>query len=90
MCSPSAPNKKERHRESNASTMATFGCFFENYRSSTNNWAASSTVKVACRFSQKMDWAAFWATFSQTHLVTLVSTKVTKSRIEKLAETKMA
>jgi hypothetical protein len=24
------------------------------------------------QFSQKMDWATFWATFSQTNLVTLV------------------
>jgi hypothetical protein len=31
------------------------------------------TAKVMHDFFQKMDWATFWATFSQTHLVTLVS-----------------
>jgi hypothetical protein len=30
-----------------------------------------STVKVAYYFSQEMDWAIFWATFSQSQLVTL-------------------
>jgi hypothetical protein len=38
---------------------------------STNNWAAFSKVKVLYSFSQEMSWATFWATFSQTHLVTL-------------------
>jgi hypothetical protein len=27
-------------------------------------------------FAQEMDWATFWATFSQTHLVTLSGTDV--------------
>jgi hypothetical protein len=47
------------------------GSFNENYRSSTNNWDTFSTVTDMWKFSQKMDWATFWATFSKTHLVTL-------------------
>jgi hypothetical protein len=32
----------------------------------------AQTVKDVYSFSQEMDWATFWAAFSQTHLVTLV------------------
>jgi hypothetical protein len=35
-----------------------------------------STVKVVHKFWPKMVWATFWVIFSQTHLVTLVSTIV--------------
>jgi hypothetical protein len=31
-----------------------------------------STVKALYYFPPKMDWATCWATFSQTHLVTLL------------------
>jgi hypothetical protein len=45
------------------------GSFFcENYR----NWATFPAVKVVYSFSQEMDWATLWTTFSQTHLVTLI------------------
>jgi hypothetical protein len=30
-----------------------------------------ATVKAVYSFSQEVDWATFWQTFSQTHLVTL-------------------
>jgi hypothetical protein len=33
----------------------------------------SPTVKALYLFAQEMDWATFWATFSQTHLVTLAA-----------------
>jgi hypothetical protein len=49
----------------------TLDSFCEQFRNSTNNGATFSTVKVVYQFSQEMDWAKFWATFSQTHLVTL-------------------
>jgi hypothetical protein len=35
-------------------------------------WPLFPTVKVYNKFWQKMDWAKFWAIFSQTHLVTLM------------------
>jgi hypothetical protein len=49
--------------------MLTLGSFCKIFRNSTNHCA---TLKVVYPFSQEMDWAIFWATFSQTHLVTLI------------------
>jgi hypothetical protein len=48
-----------------------FFCFFK-CRNSTNNWATFFRSKIHVLISQKVDWATFWATFSQTHLVTLI------------------
>jgi hypothetical protein len=36
-----------------------------------NFWLLFSTVTVMYYFLPKNGWATFWATFSQTHLVTL-------------------
>jgi hypothetical protein len=47
---------------------------FENYTSKTSNAAIFSMVKVIYYVLQKMDWPTFWATFTQTHLDTLVGT----------------
>jgi hypothetical protein len=33
-----------------------------------------SSVKGVCLFSQYLDWATFWGTFSLTHLATLLLT----------------
>jgi hypothetical protein len=35
-----------------------------------------STVPVMCTFWQNICWASLWATFSQTHLVTLPGTDI--------------
>jgi hypothetical protein len=40
---------------------------------SANFWALFSTVPVMYSFGQKIGWATFLATFTQTHLVTLVT-----------------
>jgi hypothetical protein len=51
-----------------------FGRFIENYRYSLHSgvtFVHISTVRVLHQFWQKMGWAAFWTTFSHTHLVTL-------------------
>jgi hypothetical protein len=45
--------------------------FCENYRSSANNRATFFNSKNCVLNVTKMDWATFWATFSQTRLVTL-------------------
>jgi hypothetical protein len=51
------------------------GQFSEKYRSRPPFEATFSTEKVACNFLQKMGWAAFWASFSQTPLVTLIGSQ---------------
>jgi hypothetical protein len=38
--------------------------------------ATFSTVRAMRQFCPKLDWATFWATFSQTHLVTLPPTDI--------------
>jgi hypothetical protein len=45
--------------------------FCQNYRSSSNNWATFFNGKSYVSIITKIDWATFWATFSQTPLVTL-------------------
>jgi hypothetical protein len=45
-----------------------FGHFFENLGSSIYFWASY----VHIYFDEKIDWAPFRATFSQTHRVTLL------------------
>jgi hypothetical protein len=56
-------------------SMFTLAVFCENYRSSTDIIGLLlSTEKLLCKLSQKKDWATFCATFSQTHLVALLST----------------
>jgi hypothetical protein len=54
-----------------------FGQFLKSCRNSSNFGATFSMVQVVCQFCEKMDWAIFWATSSQPHLVTL---KVTHQR----------
>jgi hypothetical protein len=49
------------------------GYFCENYRNSTYIWSTFFHSKSCLLIFTKMDWATFWATFSQTHLVTLHS-----------------
>jgi hypothetical protein len=46
--------------------------FFENYRSSSNCWAAFSMSMFRIKFDIKTGWATFWAIFSQTRPITLV------------------
>jgi hypothetical protein len=50
-----------------------FGKFFKNYRNTPNFWLLFSMVKLLRDFDKKMDWALFWPSFSETHLVTLVA-----------------
>jgi hypothetical protein len=51
-----------------------FGQCFENYQRSTNSWATFSTVPTKyVLFLQITGWATFWATFSESHLVTLTA-----------------
>jgi hypothetical protein len=50
-----------------------FEYFCENYRNRTNNWATFFHSKSCVLIFTKMDWATFWSTFSQTHLVTLLT-----------------
>jgi putative alpha-1,2-mannosidase len=38
-----------------------------------------ATVKAMHQFWQKMYWDTFWAIFSQTHLVTLISNVISRS-----------
>jgi hypothetical protein len=47
--------------------------FIENYRSSANYWDTffQTTSCELGYFDKKIGWAALWATFSKTHLVTL-------------------
>jgi hypothetical protein len=47
------------------------GQVFENYKSSQN----CTTAQVMHTLLTEMVWATFWAIFSQTHLVTLLSTQ---------------
>jgi hypothetical protein len=47
------------------------GSFVKNYRSSTSNLATFVHGKINVLIFTKTDWPTFWATFSQTHLVTL-------------------
>jgi hypothetical protein len=54
--------------------LVVFGQLFENYRSSPYFWAIFPRKKLCIDFNKKWVWATFWAIFSQTHLVTLVST----------------
>jgi hypothetical protein len=51
-----------------------FGQFFENYRISTHTLKTFSTVKVMHSFWSKMSMGYILGVFSQTHLVTLLST----------------
>jgi hypothetical protein len=51
------------------------GQWFENYIISANFWANFTVIPVMYYFLQKMALATFWATFSQTHLVTLLSAR---------------
>jgi hypothetical protein len=51
-----------------------FGQCFENYRSIANFGLLFTTVP----FMYKFGWATFWATFSQTHLVTLLGSSVVR------------
>jgi hypothetical protein len=39
-------------------------------------------VKFQHNFGEKMGWAAFWAIFSQTHLVTLIKSYIGKSGMQ--------
>jgi hypothetical protein len=55
--------------------LLTLGSFCENYRSSTNNLATFFLSKIYILVFTKMGWAAFWATFSRTHLVTLIESE---------------
>jgi hypothetical protein len=50
------------------------GQFYKNYRSSPKFWATFflSMYKLCSNFDKKNGWATFWATFSQTPLVTLL------------------
>jgi hypothetical protein len=50
-----------------------FGQFFGNYRSIPKIWATFSKGKVMYLFQRNLDWATFWASFSETHLVTLLA-----------------
>jgi hypothetical protein len=47
------------------------GQFLKNYRSSAKFWASFFlSIDYVFIFTKKMGWAASWAKFSQTHLVT--------------------
>jgi hypothetical protein len=48
-----------------------FGQWLGNNRSSPHYGQLYCSVKLICINRVKMDWATFWAIFSQTHLVTL-------------------
>jgi hypothetical protein len=50
------------------------------YKSSTNNWATFFNGKGYVLIITTMDWATVRATFSQTHLVTLVGDRFWKIR----------
>jgi hypothetical protein len=51
-----------------------FGQLLENFRSSLILKLFYPTEKGCVLISAKMVWATFWASFSQTHLVTLIGT----------------
>jgi hypothetical protein len=50
----------------------TFVIFVKNTETAISIRLLFSTAKSYVLIFTKMDWATFWATFSQTHLVTLV------------------
>jgi hypothetical protein len=71
--------------------IAYFGQFIENDRNSPHYWATYfQRLGVCLKFGKKLGWAVFWATFSQTHLVTLAIgdpfEKSLESRFGKIAE----
>jgi hypothetical protein len=49
--------------------------FVKNTETATSIRLLFSTVKSYVLIFTKMDWATFWATFSQTHVVTLQGTQ---------------
>jgi ABC-type spermidine/putrescine transport system permease subunit I len=51
--------------------------FCENFIRSTNNWATFFKCKSYAHIITKMYWATVWATFTFTHLVTLVAASLT-------------
>jgi hypothetical protein len=54
------------------------GQFYKNYRISPHFYARAFFPSIDHVFIlPKWGWATFWATFSQTHLVTLDNTKTT-------------
>jgi hypothetical protein len=53
----------------------TLGDCFENYRRGPNLW----TTKLCLNFDKKIDWATFWAIFSQTYLTSLTRGQFGKS-----------
>jgi hypothetical protein len=50
-----------------------FNCFLEVIKVADIFGLLFPTDKVTHYFFAKMDWVTFWANFSQTHLVTLVT-----------------
>jgi hypothetical protein len=50
---------------------------FQKFRGSPNVWATVFQITDYATFDKKMGWAAFWAIFLQTHLVTLQDTLTT-------------
>jgi hypothetical protein len=58
-----------------------FGQVFKNYIRSPHFGLLLCVVKALNYFRQKVGWALFWAIFSQTHLVTLLSLD-SESRLE--------
>jgi hypothetical protein len=59
-----------------------FGSFFENYSRSPYYWATFCHGKSSVLI-KKTGWATSWATFSQTHLVTLLVKKESEKDPEK-------
>jgi hypothetical protein len=54
------------------------GKFFFNFRSIRNFRATFPRLQLCINYN-KISWAAVWATFSPTHLVTLITTKFSKN-----------
>jgi hypothetical protein len=53
--------------------MFSLGSFFKWQKGAEVFGLIFSTIKITCiKLYRKMRWATLWATFSQTHLVTLV------------------
>jgi hypothetical protein len=47
--------------------------YFENYRSSPYFWLLFPRLRLYINFDKKMNWASFWAIFSQINPVTLLT-----------------